>query len=143
MDVSDLRKRILRAIDDARKDASARRTVVDEAAKAFDTFLTGMAVPLMRQAVNVLRAEGQSFNIQTPAGSARIVADRTPDSFLEIALDPAADPPQAIGRVSVARGRQNSVVDERPIADGKAIAELTEEDVSAYLVAELVKLVVR
>jgi hypothetical protein len=62
MDVSDLRKRILRAIDDARKDASARRTVVDEAAKAFDTFLTGMAVPLMRQAVNVLRADRRRSN---------------------------------------------------------------------------------
>jgi len=143
MDVSDLRKRILRALEDARKDASTRRTVVDEAAKAFETFLTGMAVPLMRQAVQVLRAEGHLFNIQTPAGSVRIIADRTPDSFLEIALDPATDPPQAVGRISVARGRQGMVVDERPIAEGKAIAELTEEDVSTYLVTELVKLVVR
>ena len=143
MDVSDLRKRILRALDDARKDASARRTVVDEAARAFETFLNDIAVPLMRQAGSVLRAEGQLFSVQTPAGSVRLAADRTPETFIEIALDPATTPPQAVGRVSLARGRQGTVVDERPIAPGKTIAALTEDDVSQYLVSEVVRLVVR
>ena len=39
MDVSELRKRILRALEDARHDASERRTAVDHAAKAYEEFL--------------------------------------------------------------------------------------------------------
>ena len=54
MDVSELRKRILRALDDARKDAVVRRREVDEAANAYETFLEQVAVPLMRQAAQVL-----------------------------------------------------------------------------------------
>ena len=57
MDVSDLRKRILRALDDARKDATSRRAVVDEATQAYATFLQTLGVPLLKQAVQVLRAE--------------------------------------------------------------------------------------
>ena len=46
------------------------------------------------------------------------------------------------GRVSLARGRQSHVIEERPIAD-KPIADLTEEDLSAFLILEIPKLVVR
>lgn len=143
MDVSDLRKRIVRALDDARKDAALRRAEVDRAAAAFDTFLSMVAVPLFRQAATVLRAEGQLFTANTPAGSVRLVSDRHPHDFLELELDTGGARPHVIGRTSVARGRAGLVVEERPLAAGKSIEALTEEDVSQFLLAELPKLVTR
>ena len=53
MDVSELRKGILRALEDARKDAAARREAVDNATAAYEEFLEAIAVPLFRQAVTV------------------------------------------------------------------------------------------
>ena len=55
----------------------------------------------------------------------------------------AADEPEVVGRVSLARGRQGVVVDERPIAAGRPIEKLTEEDLAAYLVAAVPRLLVR
>lgn len=142
MDVSDLRKRIIRALDDARKDASHRRTAVDEATRAYDAFLSTIATPVMRQASAVLKAEGHQFAIQTPAGTVRLVADASSQTFIELGLDTSGTSAAVIGRVSLARGRHGHVIVERPISD-KTITELTEEDLSAFLVAEIPKLVVR
>jgi len=143
MDTSDLRKRILRALDDARKDAHARRTTVDDAARAYATFLNDVVVPLMRQASTVLNAEGHKFSVHTPASGVRLVSDTAPETFLEIELDTAAASPQVIGRVSLQRGRQGQVVSERPVAEDKAISALDEQDVTKYLVEEVSKLIVK
>ena len=143
MDVSDLRKRIIRALDEARKDATARRQEVDAATAAFETFLANSAVPLVRQAAAVLRAEGHQFTVNTPAGSVRLASDGSPQTFLEFELDVAGHTPQVVGRVSLARGRQGVVVEERPIATGKSLADLGDDDVAKFLVAEIPKLIVR
>jgi hypothetical protein len=143
MDTSDLRKRILRALDDARKDASARRATVDEAARAYEKFLAEIAVPLMRQASAVLNAEGHKFSVHTPANGVRLASDAAPETFLEIELDSASASPQVLGRVSLQRGRQGQVVSERPIAEAKAVAALDEQDVTKYLVEEVSKLIVK
>lgn len=144
MDVSELRKRILRAIDDARREASDRRVAVDEAAKAFERFLNDVAVPLLRQAATVLNATGPAFTVHTPAGSVRLASEKSPETYLELELDAARPSPEVLGRISLARGgRQGQVIEERPIAAGKPVDRLTEEDLSAFLVAEVPKLVVR
>lgn len=143
MDVSDLRKAILRALDDARREAADRRSAMDEASLAYQHFLDQVAVPLFRQATTVLRAEGQPFSVQTPAGSVRLVSDSRPDTFLELALDRSASRPQVTGRVSVTRGRQGHLVDEVAIADGKPVALLTEQDVTLYLVAAIPKMILK
>jgi len=143
MDVSELRKQILRALDDARKDASARRATVDQATKAFEAFLENIATPLMRQAATVLRGERQPFEVQTPGRSVRLVSEHAPQTFIEIELDSTETPPQVIGRVSLARGRQGHVIDERPIAPGKSVDDLTEQDVSQFLLAVVSKLVMK
>ncbi len=143
MDTSDLRKRIIRALEEARKDSSRRRTAIDEAQKAYETFLSAMAVPLMRQAVTVLRAEGHLFSVHSPGGSVRLVSDGSPETFLELELDGTGAQPAVIGRVSLARGRQGHLVDERPIGSGKTVANLTEDDVSQFLVASVPKLLVK
>lgn len=144
MDVSELRKRILRAIDDARRDASERRTVVDDATRAYGTFLSEIAVPLLKQAATVLNASGPAFKVHTPAGSVRLASDHSPETYVEIELDAARPHPEVVGRVSIARGgRHGQIIEERPIVAGKPVDRLTEEDVSAFLVAEIPKLVVR
>ena len=143
MDVSDLRKRILQALDTARKDAASRRTVVDDAGRAFVQFIDAVAVPLMLQAQAVLRAEHQPFTVHHPIGSVRLVSDNSADTFLEFMMDTSGARPQVIGRVSLTRGRQSVVVEERPISTTKAIADLTEDDVAQFLVTEIPKLVVK
>lgn len=142
MDVSELRKRILRALDEARKDATLRRTAVDEAARAYAEFLDQIAVPLLRQAATVLKSEGQLFTVHAPAGSARMVSSRAPETFLEVTMDTSGDRPQILGRVSVARGRQGRV-EEQAIAPEKAISAITEDDVSQFLVREIPKLILK
>ena len=142
MDVSELRKQILRALDDARKDASSRRTVVDEAARAYTEFHENIAVPLLRQAATVLKGEGQLFTVHAPAESVRLVTEKAPDTFIELALDTSGREPQVLGRVSLSRGRQGRV-EERPLAGGKRIVDLTEDDVAEFLLRELPKLIVR
>jgi hypothetical protein len=142
MDVSELRKRILRALDDARKEAATRRHVVDAAAKAYDRFLADIAVPVVRQAVQALNATGESFAVHTPAGGVRLVSDKSAETFIDFKLDTTGDG-VVIGRVSLARGRHGSIVEERPIVPGKSVGALTDEDVTAFLVAEIPKLIVR
>lgn len=143
MDVSDLRKSILRALDNARKEAATRRTSVDEASAAYATFLETVAVPLLRQAQSVLKAERQAFTVHTPAGSARLASDSAPETFLEITLDSTGARPQVLGRISLARGRQGVVVDERPIGPETPIAQLGESDVADFLLAAIPKLVLK
>jgi hypothetical protein len=143
MDVSELRKRILRSLDEARKDAVARREVTDRASRAYETFLNDIAVPLVRQAAQVLNAAGETFSVHTPVAAVRLVSDKSPQTFLEVELDPSGTRTDVIGRVSVTRGRQGAIIEERPIAPGKAVEALTEQDLSAFLVAEIPRLVVR
>jgi hypothetical protein len=143
MDVSELRKRILHALDAARKDAVTRRTEVDEASRAYEQFLENIAAPLLKQAQAVLRAEQQLFTVHTPAGSIRLVSDSAPQTFVEFVLEVSPRVPQVIGRVSLTRGRQGVVVEERPLAPGKPVAELVEDDVAQFLVTEIPKLIVR
>jgi hypothetical protein len=143
MDVSDLRKRIIRALDDARRDASARRQHIDAAQAAYERFLAGVAAPTMKDAAAVLKAQGFPCSVDTPADSVRITMAGSHDTFVELELDNSGSAPHVVGRASVARGRSGQVVDETPIADGKPIGELTDEDVAAYLVSVIPKLVLR
>ncbi len=143
MDVSDLRKGILRALDNARKEAATRRTSVDEAAAAYAKFLDMVVVPLLKQAQSVLKAERQAFTVHAPAGSARLASDAAPETFLEITLDSTGAKPQVLGRISLARGRQGVVVEEKPIAPDTPIAQLGDSDVAEFLLAAIPKLVVK
>ena len=143
MDVSELRRRILRALDDAKNDAALRRTEVDASQRAYDEFLERVAVPVLRQTQLVLKAEGHPFTVHAPAGGARIVSETSPETFLEFVLDQSGERPLVIGRTSRQRGRGRVVVDERPVVIDKPIASVTDEDVAAFLVTELPRLVRR
>lgn len=143
MDVSDLRKRIIRALDDARRDASERRRTNDDAHAAFEVFLDRVARPLFRQALMVLRGEGHEFTLETPADAVRLIPSRSPEEMIEVALQVDAEGPQVLGRTRTLRGGRDPRLEERPLAAGKAIGDLTENDVTGYLVEEIPKLVSR
>jgi hypothetical protein len=143
MDVSDFRKRIIHALDDARKDAEARRQARKEAAHAWEALLTDVAVPLFRQASQVLRAEGHLFSVETPAETVRLVSDGSSETFLELLLDMSAATPQVVGRLSVGKGRGRQVVDERVVAPGTRVEQLGEADLASFLVTAVPTLIVR
>jgi hypothetical protein len=113
MDVSELRKRILRAVDEARQDATARRSLVDQAVKAWEGYLTDVVVPMLKQTAAIVNASGGTFTVSTPADTARLSAQHAAETYLEIALDRSGIEPDVVGRVSLARGRQGIVPSAR------------------------------
>ena len=133
MEIADVRKRLIQTIERAKRQAAERRTRTDQAARAFDTFLSTTAVPLFKQVASALRPDGYLFNVFTPSSSVRLMSDRGAEDYIELSLDPGGDVPQVIGHTSRNRGR-------RVIESERALGEpdvLTEEDVLEFLLKEL------
>jgi hypothetical protein len=135
MEISHIRQRVLETIGYARTSAAERRARADQAAREYDVFLDRVAIPLFRQVANVLRTESYQFTVFTPGGSVRLMSDRAAEDYLELTLDTAGDQPRVMGHISRARGRR-VMESERPIAE-RTPAELTEEDVMAFVLKEL------
>ena len=138
MQVSDVRRRLRGAIDTARRNAVARRERTDQAARDFEQFLTGRAIPIFQTLGTALNAEGYRFKVFTPADSVRLAAEGSSD-FLELILDRSVDPPALLVRSSRGRGR-HQVSSERSIAAGPAIASLTDEAVLTAVLEDLTPL---
>jgi len=141
MDVAALRKRILRELDRpgaVKAGAAERRASGDSARQKFARLLDTTIVPLLKQTADILKAEGSLCRVHTPADQARLAFDRSPEDFVEIMLD-AAVPPHVIGRSS-ARKKGGTIVEDRIIGVGKEVDEITDEDVVAYLLPELRKI---
>lgn len=133
MEISLVRKRLTETIERAKKRAAERRGRNDQAARDFEVFLQKIAVPLVRQVANALKADGYAFTVFTPSDSVRLMSDRSTDDFIEIGLDTTDDPPRVTGQVSRTRGRR--VIDaQRAIG---APETLTEEELLAFLLKEL------
>jgi hypothetical protein len=143
MEVAELRQQILREIARAQTTIADRRQTTDAAHTAYTQFIAEVAVPLVVQTVQILRAERLPFQAQTPAGSARIALDTSSDDFVEFVLDTSVRPPRVLGRSSVTVGRRNVVVEEAPIAPGTAIDDLQDSDLVAFLVPAIGRLVAR
>jgi len=141
VDIPDVRRRLRQALERAKHDAAARRALVDAAGRDYERFLTEVAEPVFRVFAGAIKAEGHPFHIATPAGSLRLESERSHEDFIELALD-TTDAPIVVGRVSRGRGRR-MVTAERPVRDGAAVSDLTEEDVLAFLVREIVPFVER
>ena len=135
MEIADVRKRVLQTIERAKREASARRARGDEASRDYGEFLDRLAVPLFHQVARALRAEGHAFNVFTPSGSVRLASERSGEDYIELLLDTSGTTPQVVGHCSRSRGRR-VLETERPIGEGP-IADLTEEDVLAFLLKEL------
>ena len=141
MEISEVRRRLLAALDKARRDAAERRARTDIAAREYDAFLSQRAAPVFHQFAAALKAEGYQFNVFTPAASIRLASERSLEEFIELSLDDSSDPPAVIGRTTRGRGRR-MVSTERAIGGGP-IADLTDEDVLAFLLEEITGLIER
>ncbi|HEV8318873.1 MAG TPA: hypothetical protein VGQ10_15765 [Vicinamibacterales bacterium] len=136
MEVSHVRKRLLMAIDRARKGAQARRQRAADTERAYDTFLAEVATPVARMLVTALKAEGYGFTVNTPGGGLRLVPDRGRDDFIDLALDTTVDPPEVMARISYERGSR-TITNERAITPGAPPQSITDEDVLAFLLEAL------
>jgi hypothetical protein len=141
MEISDVKRRVTEAVEKAKRSAGERRVRSDEAAREYAAFLESLAVPLVRQVVNVLKAQGYLFGVFTPSGSVRLASEKSADDYIEISLDTSGDQPVVLGHSRRARGG-HIVESERPIG-GPAIREVSEEQVLAFLLDELGPLVER
>ena len=134
MEISEIRKRVLQAIDRSRRSAAERRARADAASAAYEQFLAHVATPLFKQFASVLKAEGYPFQVFTPGGGIRLASDRASEDFIELRLDVSGPSPVVLGHVNRARGSR-VLASERPI--GAGVAELTEQDVLEFLVQEI------
>ena len=133
MEIADVRKRILTTIERSKQRAAERRARTDEAARAYSSFLEEIAIPLFRQAANVLKVEGYPFSASTPSGSVKLVSDRNPQDSIEILFDSSGDQPLVMGHTTRSRGGR--VVElEQPVGDP---ASLSEADVLEFVAKEL------
>jgi hypothetical protein len=122
MEIADIRRGVLAAIERARQHDAARRGRADEAARAYSTFLETLAVPLVRQIANVLKAEGYFFTVFTPAGGVKLASDRRVEDSIEMLLDSSGDDSVVLIRTSRARGRR-VIESERPLGDPATLGE--------------------
>jgi hypothetical protein len=136
VEVSQVRRRLSAAMEQARREAQQRRERASETQRAFDAFLAGVAVPVARMAASVLKAEGYSFTVATPGGGLRLISDKGRDDYVEIALDTTASPPLVIGRISYARGSR-TIAEERPVKPGASPDAITEEEFLDFLAGAL------
>ena|SRR5436190_8915598 len=136
MEISDVRKRVKETMDRAKREAAERKTRADEANREYEAFLADVGVPLFRQIVGVLRAEGHMFTLFTPSSGVRLMSDRSGDDYIELTLDTTGARPEVIGHASRGRGRR-VLESETPLGRGGPVRDLTEEDVLAFVMKEL------
>jgi hypothetical protein len=136
LEVSQVRRRLTAAIEQARRDAQQRRERSSEVQRAYDVFLAEVAVPVARMAANVLKAEGYPFTVATPGGGLRLISDKGRDDYVEIVLDTTANPPLVIGRISYARGSR-TIAEERAVKAGAPPQNISEEEFLDFLVGAL------
>lgn len=141
LEVPDVRRRLRQAIAQAKQAAAARRADIDAADRDYQRFLERVAEPVFRIVAAALKAENHPFLIATPAGGLRLESERSREDFIELALD-TSEAPVVVGRVSRGRGRR-MIATERPLREGAAVAELTEDDVLEFLLSEIAPFVER
>jgi len=131
VEVADVRKGVLDAMSRAKQRAAERRAKADASAQAFDALLSHSVSPLMRQVANVLRVEGYTFTVSTPAGSVRLSSDKNADDFIDISFETSGDTPRVVGRTSWRRGRD--VIEREETIGTGAPESITERDLFAFL----------
>src|SRR6266550_3200254 len=136
VEVSEVRKQLVHAIERARSRAQQQRHHAAEAERAYAAFLESVATPTTKMMANALKAEGYAFTVSTPSGGLRLASDRGRDDYVEFALDTAGDRSVVVGRIRRTRGSR-TIEDERPIKADTAPQDLSEADVLEFLVGAL------
>jgi hypothetical protein len=138
MEVSDVRRRLRAAIEDAKRRSDERRAKKAEATREWERVLHDVAIPAFHQVASALTAEGHRYQVVTPGAAVRLVPERGGEEYLELALDTEGDDPAMVIRSSRGRGRR-SVSSERSLGS----RALTDETLVDELMAELVALIER
>ena len=141
MEVSDVRRRVRAAIDDARRRADERRARKDAAARDLERVLADVAIPVFHQIAQALNAEGYRYTVTTPGTAVRLVSERGGE-FIEAALDTEGDEPAVMIRSSRGRGR-STVTSERSLGARAAVDVLTDTTLVDEVMADLIKLIER
>ncbi len=136
IEVSEIRKRLRHRLEQVKREHAERRARADATARAYDTFITDTATPVFRMVAGALKAEGYPFSVFTPGGGLRLMSERSSDDFIELFLDAEADPPIVAARVNRGRGRR-LVTAEHPLREDTPVEQLTDEDVTEFLLREL------
>jgi hypothetical protein len=136
MEVSDVRRRLRTAIDEARRRADERRTKKDTASREWERVLTDVAIPVFHQIALALNAEGHRYQVTTPGSAVRLVPERGGEEFVELSLDTDGDEPAVTIRSVRGRGRRG-VTSERAIGARASVAALTDETIADEIVTEL------
>jgi hypothetical protein len=142
MEISDIRRRLRQALEQARQASTERRARADSTRVAYDAFLRDIAVPVFRMFSNVVKAEGHAFTVATPADGVRLVSERHNDDYVEVWLDTSIDPPKVATRLNRSRGR-NLTTTEGLLRPDSPINSLTDEDVLSFLLETIGVLVER
>lgn len=132
LETAEVRRQLTHRLAEMKKAQAQRRAAADAARTAFDAVLEREIAPTLRQFAQALKAEGFAFSVQTPAGSARLVSDRSSDNAIEVFLEVGGAQPAVLLRSAYSRGRRQ-LEDERTLAQGEAIASLDGERVLAAL----------
>ena len=128
---------------EARKSAAARRSRRDEASRAWTEVLERVDLPVIRQLVQVLKADGHGLQVFTPVDQVRISLDGHPEDFVEWRLDTSGEEPAVIERVNQTRGRE-IVTDERVFLRGvEPISTLSEDRVLDAVARALAEILIR
>src|SRR5205085_618075 len=98
MEVSDVRRRLRGAIEDAKRRSAERRARVDEASRAWEEVLTTTVVPAAHTMASALTGEGHRFKVVTPAGAVRLALERSAEEFVEVSLDTERQVPAMLVR---------------------------------------------
>jgi hypothetical protein len=142
MEVSEVRRRLRSAIDEARRRTAERRARKDEATKAWERLLPDVATPAFHLMASALTGEGLRFKVLTPGDAVRLVPERGGEEFIELALENDGDEPSVMVRSVRGRGRR-TVSTERVLRAGSSIGDLSEEEVMSALLDELAPFVER
>jgi hypothetical protein len=140
MEVSDVRRRLRGAIEQAKRRAAERRTRVDQASREYEQFLSAVAVPAAHAIAQALIGEGHRFKVVTPGQAVRLAAEFSPDDYIELSLDTDGDVPAVTVHTQRGRGRRRV---ETGRALSRPIPELTDEDVVTVVLEELIPLIER
>jgi hypothetical protein len=136
MEISEVRRRLRMAIDDAKRRADERRAKKDAAAREWERVLADVAIPLFHQIALVLNAEGYRYTVTTPGSAVRLVPERGGEEFIELSLDTEGDEPVVLIRSTRGRGRR-SVASERSLGARSAVDVLTDTALADEIIAVL------
>jgi len=136
VEISAVRRHVQAAMGSARDRARQRRQRAEEADKAYESFLERLAIPLARQVVSVLKAEGYAFTVSTPGRGSRVSSEHGRDDYVDVELRADGDAPRVVGHIRRTRGSRT--IDEEQLVAPEASPEaITEEQFLTFLLRAL------